>query len=95
MFDGGTKIYKDGGTEYTNNGITIINCHTLDGNRDIYGPKNMTMQVIFVKIIMKHLLELATIKSIEEYNEQQYEDGIPVTYGKSLKVTLSQFQAET
>ena len=64
LFDGGTKIYKDGGTtEYTNNGITIINCHTLDGNRDIYiGPKNMTMRSNFVKIIMKHLLELIQSK---------------------------------
>lgn len=97
LFDGGTKIYKDGGTtEYTNNGMTIINCHTLDGNRDIYiGPKNMTMQSNFCKNNNETFVRTYTIKSIEEYNEQQYEDGIPVTYGKSLKVTLSQFQAET
>lgn len=97
LFDGGTKIYKDGGTtEYTNNGITIINCHTLDGNRDIYiGPKNMTMQSNFCKNNNETFTRTYTIKDIEEYNEQQYEDGIPVTYGKSLKVTLSQFQAET
>lgn len=97
LFDGGTKIYKDGGTtEYTNNGITIINCHTLDGNRDIYiGSKNMTMQSNFCKNNNETFVRTYTIKNIEEYNEQQYENGIPVTYGKSLKVTLSQFQAET
>ena len=47
--DGGTKIYKDT-DNYTNNGLTLIKCNTLDGNRDIYiGPKDMEYQESFCK----------------------------------------------
>ena len=47
--DGGTKIYEDA-DNYTNNGLTLIKCNTLDGNRDIYiGPKDMEYQESFCK----------------------------------------------
>ena len=47
--DGGTKIYKDK-TDYTNAGLTLIKCNTLDGNKDIYiGPKDMEYQESFCK----------------------------------------------
>ena len=36
-----------------------------------------------------------TIKKVKNYTKQQYENGIPVTYAKSLEITLSQFQGET
>lgn len=47
--DGGTKIYEDA-DNYTDNGLTLIKCNTLDGNRDIYiGPKDMEYQEFFCK----------------------------------------------
>lgn len=47
--DGGTKIYEDA-DNYTDNGLTLIKCNTLDGNRDIYiGPKDMEYQESFCK----------------------------------------------
>lgn len=48
--DGGTKIYRDAGTNgYTNNGLTIIACNKIISNekinKDYYiGPKNMKYQ---------------------------------------------------
>ena len=36
-----------------------------------------------------------TVKKIEKYTKQQYENGIPVTYAKSFEVTLSQYQGKT
>lgn len=37
LYDGGTKIYKSGNSKkYLNDDLTIIRCHTLDGNRDVY-----------------------------------------------------------
>lgn len=49
--DGGTIIYKDGGTKkYLTDYYTIIKCHTLDGNRDIYiGDKDMEYEENFCK----------------------------------------------
>lgn len=51
IYDGGTTIYKDGGTKkITSNGITIIKCNTLDGNRDIYiGADSLEFQDNFCK----------------------------------------------
>ena len=50
--DGGTKIYKDK-TDYTNAGLTLIKCNTLDGNKDIYiGPKDMEYQESFARILI-------------------------------------------
>ena len=38
-------MYKDGGSmEYHYENYTIIKCHTVDGNRDVYiGTKDMTI----------------------------------------------------
>ena len=95
--DGGTNIYRDGGSlGFTNNGLTIIKCKTLDGNRDIYiGPESLEFKENFCNNKSSTFTRTYEVKSVEEYKEQQYEDGTPVSYGKSLKVTLSQFQAET
>ncbi len=54
-YDGGTSIYKDGGsTKYSNNGFSVLKCHTLGelagegGNRDIYiGPLLMSYEENF------------------------------------------------
>lgn len=49
--DGGTVIYKDAGTKkYLTDNYTIIKCHTIDGNRDIYiGDKDMEYEEEFCK----------------------------------------------
>lgn len=58
FFDGGTVIYRDGGSvkstildnSISNNGITIIKCNTIDGNKDIYiGPSWMEYESSFCK----------------------------------------------
>ena len=96
-YDGGTNIYNDGGSKrITNNGITLIKCNTIDGNKDIYiGNKDMQYKYNFCKDNNNTFTRTYTIKKVENYTKQQYEDGIPVTYAKSLEVTLSQFQGET
>ena len=40
------EIYRDGGSiKYQYDNLTIIKCHTLNGNKDIYvGPKNMEFE---------------------------------------------------
>ena len=40
-----TEMYKDGGSkEYHYENYTIIKCHTLDGNRDVYiGTKDLKL----------------------------------------------------
>lgn len=52
--DGGTKIYKDPGPiknisdSFTNNGLTVIKCNTIYGNKDVYiGPKWMNYETDF------------------------------------------------
>lgn len=49
--DGGTEIYRDGGTKkYLTEDYTIIKCNTLDGNKDIYiGDKDMKYEEYFCK----------------------------------------------
>lgn len=49
--DGGTLIYKDGGTKkYLTDNYTIIKCNTLEGNKDIYiGDKDMEYEETFCK----------------------------------------------
>jgi len=49
--DGGTEIYKDGGTKkYLTDNYTIIKCNTLEGNKDIYiGNKDMEYEEDFCK----------------------------------------------
>lgn len=45
LYDGGTKIYVDNQEDSkTNKGITIVRCHTMDGNKNIYiGPDGATL----------------------------------------------------
>lgn len=51
LWDGGTQIYRDNGdVKYSNNGLTIIKCNTVDNNQDVYiGPSNMEKQIDFCK----------------------------------------------
>lgn len=48
LFDGGTRIYKDNPEkQYTNDGITVIKCQTMEKNRDYYiGPKDLQAEDI-------------------------------------------------
>lgn len=89
LMDGGTQIYKGD--------ITLIKCNTLDGNQDIYiGNKNMEFKQNFCKDNNYTFIRTYTVKEVSKYTEQQYtENGTPVTYGNSFKVTLSEFQGET
>ena len=87
LFDGGTKVYKG-------DNLTLIKCHKLDGNRDIYiGDRDMNFKENFCDFDNYTFVRTYTIKSIKEYNEQQYtDDGIPVSYGNSYEIELNQFQ---
>jgi len=87
FYDGGTKVYKG-------DNLTLVKCHTLDGNRDIYiGDQNMKFKENFCDNDNYTFVRTYTIKSVKEYKEQQYtDDGTPVTYGNSFEVELSQFQ---
>ena len=97
LYDGGTNVYNDGGSKrITNNGITLIKCNTIDGNRDIYiGNNDMQYKSNFCKDNNNTFTRTYNIKKVKKYTKQQYENGIHVTYAKSLEVTLSQFQGET
>lgn len=49
--DGGSKLYRDNGDDgFTDNGLSIIKCNTVAGNKDIYiGPLNMEYRDDFCK----------------------------------------------
>lgn len=88
LLDGGTQIYKGD--------IVLIKCNTLDGNKDIYiGNKSMKYKQNFCKNNNYTFIRTYTVKEISKYNEQQFEDGVPVSYGNSFKVKLSEFQGDT
>lgn len=97
FYDGGTTIYKDGGTKkITSKGITLIKCNTLDGNRDIYiGNKDMEYKANFCKNDNKTFTRTYTIIKVEDYKEENCNDCLTCVCSKSLSVTLNQFQAET
>ena len=87
-YDGGTTIYKG-------NNITLIKCNTVDGIKDIYiGDSNMKHKENFCKENNYTFVKTYKIQNIEEYTEQQYENGIPVTYGISHQVKLKDFKGE-
>lgn len=87
IYDGGTKVYKG-------DNLTLVKCNTLDGNKDIYiGDQNMKFKENFCDNNNYTFVRTYTVKSVKEYNEQQYtDDGIPVTYSNSFEVELSRFQ---
>lgn len=88
LWDGGTQIYKGN--------ITLIKCNTLDGNKDIYiGNKDMKFKQNFCKNNNYTFIRTYTVKDVSKYDGQQYEDGVPVSYGNSFKVKLSEFQGDT
>ena len=87
-YDGGTTIYKG-------NNITLIRCNTLDGNKDIYiGDSSMKYKENFCKKNNSTFVKTYTIQNIEEYTEQQYENGILVTYAISYQVKLKDFEGK-
>lgn len=90
-------IFDDGGTQIYKGDITLIKCNTLDGNKDIYiGNKDLKFKQNFCKNNNYTFIRTYTVKDISKYTEQQYtDDGIPVGYGNSFKVTLSEFQGDT
>lgn len=87
--DGGTKIYRG-------NNLTLVKCNTLDGNRDIYiGNEDTKFKQNFCKNNNYTFIKTYTVKDIKPYLKQQYtEDGVPVSYGNSYEVTLSNFKGE-
>lgn len=90
-------IFDDGGTQIYKGDITLIKCNTLDGNKDIYiGNKDLKFKQNFCKNNNYTFIRTYTVKDISKYTEQQYtDDGIPVGYGNSFKVILSEFQGDT
>ena len=100
--DGGTKIYKDK-NDYTNAGLTLIKCNTLDSNKDIYiGPKDMEYQESFcknpdssVKTFTKtyEVLNVALSNSDEfiylTLRQFQYEEVETVKVAKSLNYDIT------
>lgn len=84
--DGGTKIYKDS-NNYTNNGLTLIKCNTLDGNKDIYiGPKDMEYQESFCKntnTSLKTFTKTYEVLNVALSNSDEF-----------IYLTLRQFQFE-
>lgn len=92
------EIYLDGGTKlYKGDNLTLVKCHTLDGNKDVYiGDQNMEFKQNFCDNNNYTFVRTYTVKSIKEYKEQQYtDDVIPVSYGNSFEVELEQFQVGT
>lgn len=94
--DGGTTIYKDGGSKkITANGMTLIACKTLEGNNDIYiGPKDMKMKMNFCKSDNTTFTRTYIVDKVSNYTKQQYEGETLVTYSKSLEVTLHEEKKE-
>ena len=89
LMDGGTKVYKG-------ESLTLVQCNKLDGNRDVYiGDQNMEFKENFCDNDNYTFVRTYTVKSVKEYNEQQYtEDGTSVGYCNSFEVELQQFQQE-
>lgn len=83
--DGGTTIYKDSMTKnFTNNGLTVIKCNTLSGNRDIYiGPNSMQFEEHFCKSDTKYYTKTYTVLNVESGEEEN-----------SYYFTLKLFQGE-
>lgn len=83
--DGGTTIYKDSmDKNFTNNGLTVIKCNTLNGNRDIYiGPDSMQFEEHFCKNNIKYYTKTYTVLNAENGEEEN-----------SYYLTLKLFQGE-
>ena len=59
--DGGTKVYKG-------ENLTLVKCHTLDGNRDVYiGDQNMEFKQNFCDNNNYTFVRTYTVKSVKEY----------------------------
>lgn len=86
LSDGGTKIYKDI-NNYSNTGLTLIKCNTLDGNKDIYiGPKDMEYQESFCKnpdVSLKIFTKTYEVLNVALSNSDEF-----------IYLTLRQFQFE-
>lgn len=86
-YDGGTRVYKNNDVFVED--LELVKCKTLDGNKDVYvGPSGMDYRHNFCMNDNHTFTRTYTVKSIEDYKEQQYEDNISVSYSKSLRVLL-------
>lgn len=90
MWDGGTKIFKDGGTtEYSSEGLTLIRCNKMldDGtiNKDIYfGTSDMEFKDNYCTNDNRTFIRTYKLENIK-HGQEQY----------SYYLTLSVFQGET
>ncbi len=83
--DGGSTIYRDGGTKkITKNNLNILVCHT-EGNRDIYiGNKEMYYKSNFCKSDNTTTTYRYKVLNIDKYTKDQYtSDGTKVSYSNS------------
>lgn len=88
FYDGGTTIYKNNGVFKEN--LELLKCKTLDGNNDVYiGYSGMGYRNNFCLDNNRTFTKTYTIKSIEDYDQNQIENGVEVSYSKSLRVLLS------
>lgn len=89
-YDGGTILYKT--NQIFKEELELLKCKTLDGNQDIYiGKIGMGYHTNFCIKDNHTFTKTYTINKISDYKGQQYENGIPVSYSRSLKVSLSDF----
>ncbi len=87
--DGGTILYRDGGsTLISNNGLSILKCHTTEGNTDIYiGSKDMGYEEGFCKRehdAVETFIKTYTVEEVTTTKDQKY-----------YELTLSSFQDES
>lgn len=89
FYDGGTTIYKN--DKFFIDDLEVLKCNTLEGNKDVYVGKNgMGYRNNFCTKDNRTFTRTYKVKSIEDYKHQQYENGVAVSYAKSIKVVLSE-----
>lgn len=89
--DGGSAIYRDGGTtKYFRNNTTLIRCNKLGGTKDIYiGNKDMDFKSNFCLEDNSTTTYTFKVLNIEKYTKQQYnEEGTMVSFGNSYLTLL-------
>lgn len=93
--DGGSRMYKEIGSSenadvFTNHGLSILECNTLDENHDIYlGPSSMEYEDNFCRF--------NTEEQNKSFTRTYYVDSIHLDNKDEqiMYLTLSQFQGET
>ena len=92
----GKEAYSDGGSIlYRYDKYNVLVCKTLDGVEDVYiGNRKMSYRSDFCKRDISTFVRTYKVLEVSPYYEQQYENGIPVSYGNSFKVLLEQYGKE-